>query len=268
MGAEGLPGSGPVLSMTARRALAALAIAGVVAATALALLVSPANGYIGQNPYSMRIDGPAGTVPCDQPVTVTATLKDADTGEPVTDQFIHWSVKTSLSDADGVDPKRSGTDASGQASTQVSFGNVSGARKVQAYADEEYPASITITCEAGGATTPTPTAPPTPSAGTRPTSPPTPSATATATPPPTETPMPTPSPSLTSTASPSPSVSPTPSATATPAPSASPAGGNGGSTGDPGMPVLLIAAGGILGAGALVVFGLSRRRPSAPSAKR
>src|SRR5947208_1345040 len=57
----------------------------LVAACAVAfalngLLLSGTVAYVGQNPYSVHMDGPSGPVPCSSQPVITATVRDAQSG--------------------------------------------------------------------------------------------------------------------------------------------------------------------------------------------
>lgn len=117
-------------------------------------------GYIGQNPYSVRLDAPA-SVDCRDTAVVTATVRLANTGEPVAQQLVYWDFKQSGSPQDKLSPAQGVTDDNGKVRTTLSFGFVSGVRNVRITV-ASWPATIYVSCTGAPAATPSPrpTAPP------------------------------------------------------------------------------------------------------------
>lgn len=176
----------PVIHMTGIR-VSLLAMAAVAVVAALTPL-SSINAYVGQNPYSVSFDGPSGVVSCASSPDVTATVREAETGQLVSGQQIRWDIKRGQSSADSVNPRTTVTDQNGKSTVTVRFGPVEGERTVRATI-ATWPATLRITCRGGGAVTPPPpTDPPgpTPTPTDRPTNTPT----ATPTDGPTNTPTP------------------------------------------------------------------------------
>lgn len=164
-------------------------------AAALLLVVSflvvpfaASHAYVGQNPYVVHLDGPSGIVRCDSSAVITATVRNAETGEVVAGQEVIWDVKVPRSPGDSVSPTRSVTNDRGKTSTTLRFGAAEGERTVRATI-ATWPATIDVTCQ-GGVPTPSPMPPPTPSPSATPT------ATPTASPTEPSTPTPTPPPNL------------------------------------------------------------------------
>lgn len=104
-------------------------LAGVVLAAAV--VVAPALGYIGQAPVQIGLTGPSGIVSCADDATITATVVDTGTGSPVAEQVVTWDLSDG-SDGDALSATSSVTDAQGQATVRLSFGDVSGTRVVSA----------------------------------------------------------------------------------------------------------------------------------------
>lgn len=268
-----------------RRALGT-AVAFSILAAAFAWLLPPGTAaYIDQNPYAVRLNGPTRTVPCESVVTIKAIVKDAN--GPVAGQQVIWSLAVTQSGSDRVHPSKTSTDSNGTTSVEVTFGAVSGKRKVKAVI-AQFPATIIVTCKAPPPPTPAPTPVPTPA----------PTHTPAATPKPTPTPAPTqiaasdepttepttgpttPAPTSVPTAAGSSAAPATPSAApvsappttvaiggpaASPAPSAASIVAPGSSADGGGMPPLLILVGGlgILGAAALLLWSFARRKAGA-----
>ena len=166
----------------------------VLVVMASAMLVHTTAAYVGQNPYSVHLDGPVGVVGCQSAVVVTATVRSAETGAPVSIQAVVWDITASPSTDDSLSSRTTFTGPDGKTSVTLHFGPVEGARTVRATI-ATWPATIDLTCRGGvPVRTATPTGNPTitPSAlpSTNPSAPPTvapsaiPSAAASASPPP------------------------------------------------------------------------------------
>ncbi len=113
-----------------RRARLVALLAG--ASLAVASVMGPALGYIGQAPVQIGLIGPSGTVPCADDVTITATVVDTGTGSPIAEQIVTWELSDRVADDDALSVASSVTDAQGQASVRLSFGETSGTRVVSA----------------------------------------------------------------------------------------------------------------------------------------
>jgi LPXTG-site transpeptidase (sortase) family protein len=112
---------------------------GLVALVLLVLLATlgvaaPTSAYIDQAPFQILMGGPGRTVRCDRSVTVTATVLDAKTGEPIRRQNVQWSFSQTQSSGDSLSATQTSTNARGQTSITVSFGPVAGSRRVRASA--------------------------------------------------------------------------------------------------------------------------------------
>lgn len=266
--------SGPIGSPTLRRMLLLALAAGVLFA-ASAWLVAPAVAYIGQNPYTVRLEGPSRSVACSDHVTISGSVKDAKTGKNVGQQSVLWSLTTNQSSQDQVSPAHTVTANDGTTSVTLTFGAVSGKRVVQAMI-ASYPAKISVTCNTGVVQTPAPGATPTPRTTAK-----APTPAPGTTPEPGTTPAPgttpgsgatptpiaaasgpvsfeTPSPALTSPTA-SGAVSASPAASQNPGTSHDPDAGGGGIA----SAVILVGGLAILGAAAGLLWFALRRRPGA-----
>jgi hypothetical protein len=102
---------------------------------ALALgLTTTALAYAGQVPGTVSISGPASTLSCGLPTSVSATVVDASSN-PIAGQAVHWSFGSSPSTADTVSPTQTTTNADGVATSTVTLACVAGDRTVIATAD-------------------------------------------------------------------------------------------------------------------------------------
>ncbi len=139
------------LRLLSRGLVLAVVFAGLVFA---GLFARGAEAYIGQNPYAVHLDGPAGVVSCQSQVVITATVRDAETGVLVSHQAVEWDIKVSLSPGDRLSDRSTVTGADGKTSVTLSFGPAEGTRTVRATIST-FPATIDVTCR-GGVPAPTP----------------------------------------------------------------------------------------------------------------
>ena len=109
-------------------------IAGLSALAVLLTATVTAFGYTGAvgGAVSVAVD-PHGTITCDVPFKVTATVLDA-AGKPVTGQSVDWALVTTLSSSDKVNKTPTTTNSSGVATTTVTLACVDGSRPVRATA--------------------------------------------------------------------------------------------------------------------------------------
>jgi hypothetical protein len=91
-------------------------------------------GYAAQVAGAVSVGGPGGTLKCGVPLTVTATVLDAN-GSPIAGQPVDWSFTSSPSSADKINSTPTTTNASGVATTTVTLACVVGSRTVTATAD-------------------------------------------------------------------------------------------------------------------------------------
>lgn len=111
-----------------------LAAAATIGLLAMSGVVPAALGYIGQAPLVIQLSGPSGAVSCDDTVEITATVIGIESGEPVEEQIVQWKLTERVSDDDALSESSSITDADGQTSIELSFGDKPGAREVTAEA--------------------------------------------------------------------------------------------------------------------------------------
>jgi hypothetical protein len=98
----------------------------------LATATATAFGYSGQVEGSITVAS-SGTVTCEAPFTMTATVLDA-AGAPVAGQSVAWAFVTSPSALDVISPTPTITDSKGKATTSVTLASVSGTREIRATA--------------------------------------------------------------------------------------------------------------------------------------
>ena len=122
-------------------------VAGLAAAAILLATTVTAFGYTGQVEAIAGI-AVRGTVTCDKPFTLVATIQDAN-GAPVVGLSVNWSWVSRPSTADTINKTPTVTDAKGEATTTVSLAPVNGDRKIRANAGE-VGASIVVTQVCGG----------------------------------------------------------------------------------------------------------------------
>ena len=109
-------------------------IAGLSAVLLALITAATAVGYTGQVAASITV-APPGTITCDVPFTVTATILDA-TGAPVSGQSVAWSWVTTQSASDKINKTPTVTNSHGVATTTVTLAAVSGTRRIRATAGE------------------------------------------------------------------------------------------------------------------------------------
>ena len=106
--------------------------AAVVAGTLLsAIMATAVFGYAGQVATQVSVAGPSGVIACKTPVTVSATVLDAN-GNPIDNTTVTWSFKSGAQTGDTISPTTSMTNASGVATTTVTLACVAGSRTVDA----------------------------------------------------------------------------------------------------------------------------------------
>lgn len=108
---------------------------GALAAVTLSMAgATVALGYAGEVAGSVEV-GVVGTVTCEAPVTVTATIMDAD-GKVISEQPVDWELVSSPSDDDVINTTPTTTDVEGVATTTVDLACVAGDRVIRATADD------------------------------------------------------------------------------------------------------------------------------------
>jgi LPXTG-site transpeptidase (sortase) family protein len=124
----------------------ALAITALVAVL-LSMTVLPATGYIEQKQSQVLLSGP-NVVKCNKAAKITAKVVSVETGKPIKNQIVRWSLVRSQSSGDGFNATSTITNNKGRASVLLSFGPVAGKRVVQASAFGSSP-RITVRCAGG-----------------------------------------------------------------------------------------------------------------------
>jgi hypothetical protein len=115
------------MKMVARLGSAVMAGAFLSAIAATAVF-----GYAGQVAGQVSVAGPSGTIACNTPVTVSATVLDVN-GKPFDNTQVTWSFKSGTAQSgDKINPTTSMTNASGVATTTVTLACVAGSRTVNA----------------------------------------------------------------------------------------------------------------------------------------
>jgi hypothetical protein len=93
-----------------------------------------------------------GTVTCDAPFTLTATIVDTN-GTPVSGQSVVWSFVTAPSTSDRISKTPTITNSHGVATTTVTLAPVSGTRRIRATAGD-VSASAVVSASCGGGVLP------------------------------------------------------------------------------------------------------------------
>ena len=120
----------------------------LAAVALLATGTATAFGYSGQVEGSITV-APTGTVACEAPFTMTATVLDA-AGAPVVGQSVAWAfVPPSASDV--ISPTPTITDSKGKATTTVTLAPVPGPREIRATAGNVSASAVLspATCDDG-----------------------------------------------------------------------------------------------------------------------
>jgi len=105
-----------------------------LAGTGLALVMAATVfAYAGEVAGAVSVAPPSGTLACDTPLTVSATVLDA-ASDPIDGQPVDWTFTSSLG-GDVINSTPTTTDANGVATTTVTLTCVVGSRTVTATAD-------------------------------------------------------------------------------------------------------------------------------------
>jgi len=104
-------------------------------------------GYIDQARVQVILSGP-NVVRCNRAATIGARVVSTETGRPVRNQVVRWSLVQSQSGGDGLSASSTVTDRRGRTAVSLSFGPVAGARTVRAAVTVTSP-SITVRCAGG-----------------------------------------------------------------------------------------------------------------------
>jgi hypothetical protein len=97
-----------------------LAVGSAAALLLLSFAAPAAFAYQGQVASQVTVTGPAGTIACNAPLIMTATVLDAS-GNPVAGQKVVWSLGTGQQAGDQVGTVSSTTNAAGQATTTITL---------------------------------------------------------------------------------------------------------------------------------------------------
>lgn len=100
---------------------------------AVALLPVPVFAFGEPAPYLIKVSGPSRAVDCKSWVRLVATVVGAETGEPVSGQYVAWRIAEG-STRDRLAERQTKTDDRGRASTQLWIGRAAGSRRVNASA--------------------------------------------------------------------------------------------------------------------------------------
>lgn len=107
-------------------------ITGLSAVAALLTAATTAVGYTGQVLGTVTVAA-QGTVTCDVPFTLTATIMDLN-GAPVAGQSVDWSFVTGQFASDKINETPTITNSHGVATTTVTLAAVSATRRIRATA--------------------------------------------------------------------------------------------------------------------------------------
>lgn len=108
-----------------------LAAAGAVALLLSSVAASAAFGYAGQVAVGVTVAGPAGTLPCNTALVVTATVLDGF-GDPVDGRDVNWTFGAGMKTGDKIVLATTTTNASGVTSTTVVLACIVGNRTIVA----------------------------------------------------------------------------------------------------------------------------------------
>lgn len=123
-------------------------IAGL-AGTALALAVSATVfAYVGQTLATITVSGPSGTLKCNTPLTIHATLIATDS-TPFTGESVDWTFSSSPSSGDTINSTPTITNSSGVATTTVTLACVVGNRTITATNGEVSAGAVLAITSAG-----------------------------------------------------------------------------------------------------------------------
>jgi hypothetical protein len=122
-------------------------IAGLSAAAILLTATVTASGYTGQVEGTVGV-AVRGTVTCDAPFTLEATILDT-AGAPMVGASVDWTWVTRPSTSDKIDRTPTVTNANGVATTTLSLAAVNGERKVRATSGE-VSGTVVVTQACGG----------------------------------------------------------------------------------------------------------------------
>ena len=131
----------------AQRLRLRLILASTLALVLMALTVGTTGGYINQKLSQVLLSGP-NTVRCDRAATITATVVATESGRPIANQIVRWSLAGTQSSGDGLNATSTVTNDRGKTSVRLIFGPAAGPRTVQASAGGSSP-TIRVRCSGG-----------------------------------------------------------------------------------------------------------------------
>lgn len=109
-------------------------LAGFSAVLLALMMAATASGYTTTVAASITIAVKDSST-CGEPITVTATVLDAE-GKPVAGQSVDWALELTLSSGDKINKTPTITNSKGVATTTVTLACVNGSRPVRATAGE------------------------------------------------------------------------------------------------------------------------------------
>lgn len=108
-------------------------LAGLAAVAAALFTAATVAAYAGQVAESIQIG--VGTIKCNSPITVTATVLD-NNGKAISGKAVAWNFVSTPSTSDTISPRSSTTNALGVATTTVRLACIPGNRQLRATADQ------------------------------------------------------------------------------------------------------------------------------------
>jgi sortase A len=122
-------------------------LAALLSVVLVALTVATTSGYINQKLSQVLLSGP-NTVRCDRAATITATVLATESGKPLANQIVRWSLAETRSSGDGLNATSTITNDRGKTNVRLIFGPAAGRRTVQASAGGSSP-TIRVRCSGG-----------------------------------------------------------------------------------------------------------------------
>jgi hypothetical protein len=111
-------------------------------------LVPTVTAYEGQVAGQVIVAGPVATAACRAPADVVATVLESGTGDPIQGQTVLWELVRTQHADDSLSGTETRTNADGETTVQVLFGDAPGQRTVRATADDAQ-GDFVINCAAG-----------------------------------------------------------------------------------------------------------------------
>ena len=129
-----------------RRHTRLIVVATLTAALVLMTVMSTV-GYIEQRLSQVLLSGP-NVVKCNRAATITAKVVGTESGKPLANQIVRWSLAGTQSSGDGLNAASTVTNARGKTSVRLVFGPAAGPRTVRASIAGTSP-TITVRCSGG-----------------------------------------------------------------------------------------------------------------------